>query len=71
MGNEVYEIVEPELLLTDSINIIIVGKSGTGKSTVIKALMGIRVAEAGEVGMIYAEIITRVVRKYKFEELQS
>ena len=51
----------------DSINIMIVGKPGIGKSTLINGLLGQNVAAVGEVGMIYTEGVTRIVKEYKFE----
>ena len=66
MGNEP-SIPVIEDGIADSISIMVVGKPGIGKSTLVNGLLGENVAYIGEVGKIYTQGVTRVVKKYTFE----
>ena len=51
----------------DSVTMMVVGKPGIGKSTLINGLLGQDVAEVATVGTIYTKGTTRVMKEYKIK----
>ena len=61
---------EPSVIqhgVAKSINIMIVGKPGIGKSTLVNGLLGQDVAIVGQMGQIYTEGVTRLVTTHKVD----
>ena len=50
-----------------SITVMVVGKPGIGKSTLVNGLLGQNVAEVGRKGKIYTKGVTTAVKDYKLE----
>ena len=57
----------PEVDVAGSITVMVVGKPGIGKSTLVNGLLGQNVAEVGRKRKIYTEGVTTAVKDYKLE----